>query len=52
MAGAPRPMSFTEQGVTMLSSILSSEQAVAVKVQIMRTFVRVHELARGHKDLA
>lgn len=36
----------------MLSSILSSEQAVAVNVQIMRTFVRLRELALEHKDLA
>lgn len=46
------PYAFTEQGVAMLSSILSSEQAVAVNVQIMRTFVRVRELALEHKDLA
>ena len=46
------PYAFTEQGVAMLSSILSSEQAVAVNVQIMRPFVRLRELALEHKDLA
>ncbi len=45
------PYTFTEQGVAMLSSILSSEQAVPVNVQIMRTFMRVRELALEHKDL-
>jgi len=46
------PYAFTEQGVAMLSSVLTSEQAVAMNVSIMRTFVRVRELALAHKDLA
>jgi len=33
------PYVFTEQGVAMLSSVLNSEQAVAVNIQIMRAFV-------------
>ena len=36
----------------MLSSVLSSERAVAVNIEIMRTFVRVRELAATHQDLA
>lgn len=46
------PYAFTEQGVAMLSSVLSSERAVAVNIEIMRTFVRVRELASTHQDLA
>jgi hypothetical protein len=36
----------------MLSSVLSGERAVAVNIEIMRTFVRVRELAATHQDLA
>ena len=43
---------FTEQGVAMLSSVLRSERAVQVKIEIMRAFVRLQELVATHKDLA
>jgi hypothetical protein len=46
------PYVFTEQGVAMLSSILSSERAVLVNVAIMRTFVKLRQLLATHKDLA
>ena len=46
------PYAFTEQGVAMLSSVLGSPRAVAVNIEIMRTFVRVRELAATHGDLA
>jgi hypothetical protein len=46
------PYAFTEQGVSMLSSVLRSERAVLVNVQIMRVFVRVRELLATHKELA
>ena len=46
------PYAFTEQGVAMLSSVLHSPQAVRVNIEIMRTFVRVRELAATHGDLA
>lgn len=46
------PYAFTEQGVAMLSSVLGSARAVAANIEIMRTFVRVRELAAGHGDLA
>jgi hypothetical protein len=36
-----RPYAFTEQGVAMLSSVLRSERAVSVNIEIMRAFVRV-----------
>ena len=47
-----RPYAFTEQGVAMLSSVLGSERAIAVNIEIMRTFVRVRALAATHADLA
>jgi hypothetical protein len=46
------PYAFTEQGVAMLSSVLNSSRAIAVNIEIMRTFVRVRELAATHGDLA
>jgi len=46
------PYAFTEQGVAMLSSVLGSARAIAVNIEIMRTFVRVRELAVTHDDLA
>jgi len=36
---------FTEQGVSMLSSVLNSEQAILVNVQIMRAFVSLRRMA-------
>jgi hypothetical protein len=46
------PYAFTEQGVAMLSSVLGSTRAIAVNIEIMRTFVRVRQLATTHGDLA
>jgi len=46
------PYVFTEQGVAMLSSVLKSERAIAVNVQIIRTFVKLREFAITHKELA
>ena len=46
------PYAFTEQGVAMLSSVLGSPRAIAVNIEIMRTFVRVRALAAKHGDLA
>src|SRR5271165_680311 len=46
------PYVFTEQGVAMLSSVLNSERAVQVNVEIMRAFVRLRETVSTHKDLA
>ncbi len=46
------PYAFTEQGVAMLSSVLGSTRAIAVNIEIMRTFVRVRALAATHGDLA
>ena len=37
--GGARPFAFTEQGVASLSSVLQSEKAIAINIQIMRAFV-------------
>ena len=47
-----RTYAFTEQGVAMLSSVLRSERAVQVNIEIMRAFVRLRQLLASHKDLA
>jgi len=46
------PYAFTEQGVAMLSSVLKSERAVRVNIEIMRAFVRMRQLLAAHADLA
>ena len=46
------PYAFTEQGVAMLSSVLRSERAVQVNIEIMRAFVRLLQLLASHEDLA
>jgi hypothetical protein len=43
---------FTEQGVAMLSSVLNSDRAIEVNIQIMRAFVKLREMIASHKDLA
>jgi hypothetical protein len=44
-------MAFTEQGVAMLSSVLNSERAIQVNIQIMRAFTKLREMILSHKDL-
>lgn len=46
------PYAFTEQGVAMLSSVLRSERAVAVNIEIMRAFVRLRRLVSIDSALA
>lgn len=45
------PYAFTEQGVAMLSSVLTSDKAVKVNVQIMRAFFRLREILSTNKEL-
>ena len=45
------PMAFTEQGVAMLSSVLNSETAIRVNIQIIRVFTRMREVIMTHKDI-
>jgi hypothetical protein len=46
-----RPMVFTEQGVAMLSSILNSERAISVNIQIIRVFTRMRTMLESHKEI-
>jgi hypothetical protein len=46
------PYAFTEQGVAMLSSVLGSERAVLVNIEIMRAFVRLRDMLSTHAELA
>ena len=46
------PYVFSQEGVAMLSSVLSSRRAIQVNIQIMRAFVKLKELLLTHKDLA
>ncbi len=45
------PFVFTEHGIAMLSSILKSKQAIAVNIQIIRTFIYLRDMAIEHSDL-
>lgn len=45
------PYAFTEQGVAMLSSVLKSVRAIAVNIEIMRTFVKLRGMLSEHVDL-
>ena len=47
-----RPYAFTEQGVAMLSSVLHSQRAVRVNIEIMRAFVQLRQMLSSHADLA
>ena len=46
------PYVFTEQGVAMLSSVLHSERAIQVNIQIMNTFVQMRQWALENKEMA
>lgn len=46
------PYAFTEQGVAMLSSVLSSPRAVQVNIVIMRAFVRLREVLSSQSEFA
>ena len=45
------PMAFTEQGVAMLSSVLRSERAIQVNIQIVRVYTRMRQVILDNKDL-
>ena len=44
------PYAFTEQGVAMLSSVLNSDKAININIQIMRTFVQLRNYAIGQNN--
>jgi hypothetical protein len=51
--GGPRymPMAFTEQGVAMLPSVLKSDCAIRVNIQVMRVFTQLHRMSESQKGL-
>ena len=46
------PYAFTEQGVAMLSTVLNSPRAIAVNIEVMRTFVKLRVMLASNKELA
>ena len=46
------PYAFSEQGVSMLSSVIKSKTAVHVNIAIMRTFVKIRSILETNQDLA
>ena len=49
--GGSYPYMFTEQGIAMLSSVLTSPRAIQVNIQIMRTFAKLREIMTTHGEL-
>jgi len=45
------PYVFTEHGVLMLSSVVNSERAIKVNIQVMRIYVRMREMIMLNKDI-
>lgn len=51
--GRRKPVNaFTQEGVAMLSSVLRSNRAIKVNIQIMRAFVQLRSLLAAHLELA
>ena len=46
------PFAFTEHGILMLSSVLNSEKAIEVNINIMRTFVLIRNYAMTYQELS
>lgn len=46
------PFAFTEQGVAMLASVLSSAKAIAMNIQIVRVFVHMRQHLFSHEELS
>ena len=45
------PFAFTEHGVLMLSSVLNSERAVSVNIQIMRIYTKMREMLMTNQEI-
>ena len=45
------PLVFTEQGVAMLSSVLNSDRAIMVNIQIIRVFTKIRQLLVTHSEI-
>ena len=46
-----KPFCFTEQGVATLSSVLKSERAIQVNIQVIRIYTKIREMLLAHKDV-
>jgi phage regulator Rha-like protein len=46
------PMTFTEQGIAMLSTVLNSKRAIQVNIAIMRAFVKMREILVTNKEFS
>jgi len=47
-----RPYAFTEHGVAMLATVLQSERAVHMSLEIVRAFIRLRRILESHNALA
>jgi ORF6N domain len=47
-----RPYAFTEHGILMLSSVLNSERAIQVNIEIMRAFVKLRQMLSSNAELS
>lgn len=45
------PLAFAEQGIAMLSSVLNSERAISINIQIIRIFTKLREMVDAYKEL-
>ena len=45
------PLAFTEQGIAMLSSVLNSDRAISVNIQIIRIFTKLREMIDQYREL-
>ncbi|MCK4346382.1 MAG: ORF6N domain-containing protein [Bacteroidales bacterium] len=45
------PFCFTEHGVVMLASVLNSERAIQINIQVVRVFTRMREMLASHKEI-
>lgn len=46
-----RPFAFTEEGVAQLSTVLNSERAIMVNIQIIRMFTKMRSFVLSNKDI-
>jgi len=47
-----RQYAFTEHGILMLSSVLNSERAIQVNIEIMRAFVKLRQMLASNAELS
>jgi len=45
------PFAFTEHGILMLASVLNTERAIQVNIQLVRIFNKMREMLMTHKEL-